>query len=422
MVLLTAGLMALGALVIISAAHVVLDRRTGTAADDVLDRRVTGVVAATRTGPDGEPVTADALLGAGTVVYDEAGEPVGGSVPPSLAGTYADLAQVDSERHVQISESYRVVARPFERPGGAAGVVVAAERLSPYERTEGDVLWTTMLAGALLVLLAAVLAGWVTRRSLAPVAEMARTADDWSEHDLSRRFDLGPADDELATLGHTLDSLLERVAVAIRSEQRLTSELAHEVRTPLTGVLGLTELALARDDLPDDLREDLAEIRSAALRMGDTVTGLLTLARSESFGRDDSALLTDVVAESLATVGAEPGRVTVLVAPGLRATLPPSLAVRTLAPVLANALATGTEVRVDAAAGGPWVEVGIEDDGPGVDPAIVDTVFDPGVTRRAGGSGLGLALARRIARSAGGDVLLAQPSGPTRFVVRLPRG
>jgi signal transduction histidine kinase len=422
MMLLTAGLMALGAVVIISAAHVVLDRRTGSAADDVLDARAGGIVAATRTGPDGSPVTPDELLGTGTVVYDATGRPVGGSVPPSLATTYADLATTGSEQHAQLGESYRVLARPFERPGGAAGVVVVTEHLSPYERTEGDVLAATTVAGALLVLLAAALAGWVTRRALSPVAEMARTADDWSEHDLSRRFDLGPADDEIATLGHTLDSLLERVAVAIRSEQRLTSELAHEVRTPLTGVLGLTDLALARDDLPDDLREDLAEIRSAALRMSDTVTGLLTLARSESFGRDDSAALTDVVAESLATVGADTDRVEVLVAPGLRATLPPSLAVRTLAPVLANALATGTVVRVDAAAGGPWVEVGIEDDGPGVDPAIVDTVFDPGVTRRAGGSGLGLALARRIARSAGGDVLLAHPSRPTRFVVRLPRG
>ena len=73
---------------------------------------------------------------------------------------------------------------------------------------------------------------------------MAERAAEWSEHDLTHRFDLGPPTNELAALGETLDHLLDRVASAIRSEQRLTAELAHELRTPLTSIQGSADLAL----------------------------------------------------------------------------------------------------------------------------------------------------------------------------------
>ena len=75
---------------------------------------------------------------------------------------------------------------------------------------------------------------------------MAERAADWSEHDLTHRFDLGPPTNELAALGETLDHLLDRVASAILSEQRLTAELAHELRTPLTSIQGSADLALLR--------------------------------------------------------------------------------------------------------------------------------------------------------------------------------
>jgi signal transduction histidine kinase len=69
-----------------------------------------------------------------------------------------------------------------------------------------------------------------------------------------------------------------------------------------------------------------------------------------------------------------------------------------------------------------YVTIKVRDDGPGIAPAIAETVFEPGVTTTGDGSGLGLALARRVARSAGGEVVLEQPSaGPgVVFSVRLP--
>ena len=75
---------------------------------------------------------------------------------------------------------------------------------------------------------------------------MAQRASEWSEHDLSHRFSLGPPTNELESLGSTLDQLLDRVTSAILSEQRLTAELAHELRTPLTNIQGSAGLALMR--------------------------------------------------------------------------------------------------------------------------------------------------------------------------------
>ena len=75
---------------------------------------------------------------------------------------------------------------------------------------------------------------------------MAERAEDWSAQNLARRFDLGLPVNELSQLGQTLDHLLDRVAQAIRAEQRLSAELAHEIRTPLAAIRGSAELALLR--------------------------------------------------------------------------------------------------------------------------------------------------------------------------------
>src|ERR1700749_1589531 len=73
---------------------------------------------------------------------------------------------------------------------------------------------------------------------------MTATAAEWSEHDLHRRFGLGPPRDELTALAATLDGLLGRIDAALRHEQRFSAEMEHELRTPLSLVRGEAELAL----------------------------------------------------------------------------------------------------------------------------------------------------------------------------------
>ena len=423
LVLLTSAVTALGVVVLALLVQLILARTADNSLDNVLDDRADVVVGAVGdASSDTSIVVPSDRIEAGVAVYDASGRLVGGSVPAEFRSQYGALSTSGDRRTVDVSETARIRAQPFTTPGGAEGVVVVSEQTRPYEQAEHYAFVVSLGAGALLVGMAAGLTAWVSRRTLQPVAAMAHTAHDWSEHDLGRRFDLGPATNELTALGDTLDTLLDKVAAAIRSEQRLTAELAHELRTPLTAIQGTAELALLRPGLPAGHREDLAEIRVAAERMAATISGLLDLARSGATPEAATARLRSVVAEAVETAGGERPGLTVDLPVDHVVGLPHTLAVRALVPVLDNALRLAEHVRVAAAPDGRgFVAVRVVDDGPGVPADRRASVFVPGHTDGSGsGAGLGLALARRIARSAGGDVLLDDAVGQTTFVIRLP--
>jgi two-component system, OmpR family, sensor kinase len=289
------------------------------------------------------------------------------------------------------------------------------------ERSEGNlraqsswhVLLATGLVGACGVALSGFVAWRVSHRVLKPVRDMAERADDWSAHDLAHRFDLGPPVNELSQLGQTLDHLLDRVARAIRDEQRLTAELAHEIRTPLTAIRGSAELALLRDPAEPGLRTDLTEIADGSRRLAQVVTALLELARNpealQATARPEAA-----IAQVSALVPA-PIRVEVTgSAPPVAGPL--ALVTRALAPLVENAGQHAREQVTIGLRARDLIEIAVRDDGPGVPAHLRASVFEPGVST-GGSSGLGLGIARRIARSLGGDVVL----GGDGFVLRLPR-
>jgi signal transduction histidine kinase len=282
----------------------------------------------------------------------------------------------------------------------------------------------SLAAGALLVLMAAGSAAWISKRVLSPVDDMARTADEWSEHDLERRFDLGPPTNEIRALGNTFDGLLDKVAGVIRAEQRLTSELAHELRTPLTTINGAVDLLAMRTDLDEQAQEDLALIKNAVVSMSHTITVLLDVARRDSRA---SALDRTVLADLGADLKALPGdgaRLVVDLPAGLFVRVPRALAVRAIAPVIANAASLSSHVRVRARLRGHAVDVLVADDGSGVPDGWAESLFEPGWSG-SGGSGLGLSLARRVARSGGGDVTLVEAhnsDGGATFAITFPGG
>lgn len=393
--------------------------------DRVLEERTDAVISSIDSATSGpELVVPDSDLDAGIVVYDSSGRAVAGVAAPSMKTQYDALATTRTDRLIDIGDISRLRATSFTTSSGADGVVVVVERLAPYEEAERYALLASLATGLLAIVLTAGIAAWVTGRALTPVARMADTAADWSEHHLSRRFGLGPPTDEITSLAATLDTLLDKVAAAIQSEQRLTSELAHELRTPLTTVQGTAELALLRHDLPVNVREDLEQITAGARRMAASITTLLEAARGAvGTGPTVSCSLEAVVTE---VVGAQPpgSMVQITATPSDRlVAVPHALAVRILTPVVENALRhahTHVQVSADAPATGP-LTIAVEDDGPGVAAGSGD-IFEPGVTSGDGsGAGLGLSICRRLARSAGGDVELARAQGPTRFVVRLPQ-
>jgi len=412
------------AVLLILVIQVALSRSSDSAVTKVLNDRADAVISSAEAASSGSRLSVpDARMDPGVAVYDHAGRLVAGVVPPSQAHVFADLSRSRTARRTHLGETFALLGQPFTTPSGAHGVVVISERLDSYQDIVHGALAISVGIGGSIVVLATILVAWASRRALAPVAQMAHTAEGWSEHDLDRRFELGPPTNEIRALGHTLDRLLDRVRRAIRDEQRLTSELAHELRTPLTAVLATAEIIEGRDDLDDELREDLSYITDSCRDMAATITGLVDLARSRSTGaRTEEADVAAVVRGVLRDLS-DADQVRVDLEGDFHVAVTPTLAARAISPVIENAIRHAEQVEVTGFRFDEWIVLRVADNGPGVDEPDLDVIFVPGHTG-GGGSGLGLALARRVARSVGGDVTL-QPhasSGGATFEIRLPAG
>jgi two-component system, OmpR family, sensor kinase len=283
----------------------------------------------------------------------------------------------------------------------------------PEARSPWNILLGTGLVGACGVVVSGWVAWHVSHRALKPVRDMAARAEDWSAQNLARRFDLRPPVNELSQLGQTLNHLLDRVAHAIRAEQRLSAELAHEIRTPLAAIRGSAELALLRKPADPELRTDLTEIADGTRRLAEVVTALLELAQNPGEALQAAASPDAVIAQVSGLVPAQIELELTGSAPPIAGPL--ALVTRALAPLVENAgQHARNRVMINLRAR-DLIEIAVSDDGPGVPPELRESIFEPGASTQ-GSSGLGLGIARRVARSMGGDVVLQGDE----FVLRLP--
>jgi signal transduction histidine kinase len=353
---------------------------------------------------------------------------------PALGRAARALAGGPSRFQDVAASDTRLYATPVLANGKRAGTVVAGVSLAPYEQTRKLALLASLVFGVLVLTLVAVAARWLLASAFRPVLRMTRQAAEWSEHDLDHRFTLGPPHDELTELAATLDGLLDRLAASLRHEQRFSAEISHELRTPLARVLAESELALRRERAPHEYRETLALIHGNADQLARTVDALVAAARYEAGGERGSADAY-VVAKSAITACRRVARgrdmeleITKASRP-VRIGLDADLAERILQPIFENACRYGTNrVQVSIGRENASVVYTVEDDGPGVAEEEVERIFEPGVRGRAqrstgeSGAGLGLALARRLARSANGDIVADSSARGGRFLVRLPTG
>jgi signal transduction histidine kinase len=412
----------LGALLLV--ANVLLYERVKSEAGDVLQADATAQVAALEVTGHGirvrETVTDDVVDRRSWVVAGDDVVERPQHVSPALDRAAVALARQGRHAEIDGPHDYRLLAQPVRAPGSSAvaGVVVVAYATESLERVQKIVLVGSVVVAALIMLAGALAISRALDGALRPVAQMTASAQEWGAHDLDRRFGLGPARDELTALAATLDGLLARIAASRRHEQRFAGEVAHELRTPLAGLQLQAELALgAEGDTADAERRDaLAAVIAQSARLSETIDDLLAIARQEL---DPSEGAVDLLAiarelEPLEVLGPE----ALPLAEG-----DPAVVRRALTPLVENAQRHARErVWLELRTLPGRVAIAVRDDGPGLDPALIPSVFDPGIRgpdQPDGGAGLGLALARRLARSCGGDVVVGDGPGGC-FVLELP--
>ncbi|WP_150209272.1 sensor histidine kinase [Streptomyces venezuelae] len=351
----------------------------------------------------------------------------------------------------------RTVILPADRPGGERrGVVLVeaqgagpGERVTVYAMTVlGDVDDATraialgLLAGAPpLIGFAALLAWWVTGQALRPVTAIRSGLAAVTASRLDRRVPDPGGADEIARLARTVNDTLDRLERSDARQRQFTADASHELRNPLAAVRSRLEVALAGAPRPGD-RPDRESVRAALAetdRLQRIAADLLLLARLDG-GADgaagepvDLALLAAEDAARRPVPRPRQVRLRVEAEAPVPATGRPARLERALANLVDNALRHArTEVVVRAYAAAPGTAAAtavleVRDDGPGIPAADRDRVFERFVRldedrgRTGGGTGLGLPIAREIARAHGGEVTAGEaPGGGTRLVLRLP--
>ncbi|WP_166970623.1 sensor histidine kinase [Brevibacterium atlanticum] len=356
--------------------------------------------------------------------------------------------------------SYRVVA--FDDGGTTTVYGVPQGNVDgALERTA----WTTAFVVLIGVLATAALMAVIIHRQLRDLREVARTAREVTDLELSAGepelalrvpSELAVPGTEVGDVGASVNRMLDHVGSALEERYRGTEQMrrfvadaSHELRTPIATIRGWADLTRPyRNDLPAEVATSLGKIDSGAMRMSSLVDDLLLLARLEA-GRqptsedtvDVSSLLIELVEDAHVV---NPDHSISLDVP------PEALEVRgevgqvrrVVSIVLTNACVhtpPGTRVHIEAQAThkpvsgqlpSDVVAIRISDDGPGIPPDIRDRVFDrfvrgdPSRARqdgaKGGSSGLGLAIAAGLVDLMHGSIAMSSTDSGTTFELRLP--
>lgn len=306
--------------------------------------------------------------------------------------------------------------------------------LQQAEDSLRDLIRVTTVGWITTTLLAGAVGRAVARQTLAPMRRVARAAEAIASGEPAR---LGEGDDEFGAVARSFnrmaDEVRERITELERAaerERRFTADVAHDLRTPLTGMAATASLLNRHlDDLPASARRPATLLVADVERLRSLVLELLELSQLDA-GRDEVRLeplrVTQAVEAARRSLGSKLAlELDVTADPDLAVLAEPARLRRILANLLANAATHGRgSATVRAWRDGDDVLVEIVDRGPGIPEADLASVFDRFAksdrSRASGGSGLGLAIARAHAVAQAGDLTAANdPGGGACFTLRL---
>jgi signal transduction histidine kinase len=350
----------------------------------------------------------------------ERGDPVtAAQIAPRVVSGHEISVLMQDGRRLLVGARLGRDARRVKAGSSRNAVVTAAAPLGEEHRREqrAIVLLIALSTGGLA--LAVVLARFQARRLSEPLESVARSSARLGDGDFSVRAPRSGVP-EIDAIAQALDTSARRIAGLVGREREFSSNVSHQLRTPLTALrLRIEELTLVADPAERE-RETAAALREAD-RLEATIGDLLAHARTERLSRvarvDLSAIARDHVAGWRAVVE-QAGRSLRLEAYApVNAEVSPGTVGQVLDVLVENALRHGAgAITVRVGTDGGRQVVSVEDDGPGLPADAREEAFRRGASG-GGGTGIGLHLARALA-DADGATLRVAPDRPSRFVLR----
>jgi signal transduction histidine kinase len=294
--------------------------------------------------------------------------------------------------------------------------------LEPVEEATGHLRTALLIVGPLLLLFVGTTTWVVVGRALRPVEAIRRRVADVTDQPAGVRVPVPDADDEIRRLALTMNAMLARLDEGAARQRRFVADASHELQTPLATMRAELEGALRGE--PDATRSALTDALRSTATMEKLVRDLLYLARADDakVTRDELVDLDDIVLEEAAAlrvrsrVPIDASAVSAAAVRGGRSDL-----ARVVRNLLDNAERhAASKVTLRLAEDDADAVLLVQDDGPGIDPAHREIVFERFTrldeARSGSGTGLGLAIAREIVIAHGGTIEATDDG----VVVRLP--
>ena len=293
------------------------------------------------------------------------------------------------------------------------------EVLVPYVRLTFGSSFAYVLAQVGLALVLFGLAIWFMRRELVPIEHLGVAADALGKGRDVPDFAFSGGTREVRNAATAFQTMKIRLGRSIQQRTEMLAGVSHDLRTPLTRM----KLSLAL--LPESA--ETRELGDDVVDMERMIEGYLAFARGEGDEEPTPSDLSEILQDVASGARRDNADVVVTTEGDMNVELRPIAIKRCLTNLVSNALRHGTKVELRAVRGRTSVEIIVDDDGPGIPEARREDVFRPFLrldeSRNVdtGGVGLGLTIARDVARSHGGDVTLdGSPLGGLRVVVRIP--
>lgn len=350
---------------------------------------------------------------------------------PQLARATQAMIMVDRPLVPGFDDPLRLLATPVQGQDGPVVVIVGASVEEQKEALE-SLLAQMLLGGPIVLLLASLLGYSLAAATLRPVESMRREAEAVSAAKPGRRLPLPPADDEIARLGRTLNTMLGRLESALARERQFVSDASHELRTPLAALRTELEIALRRKRTPEEMEAAMRSAEEETERLCRLAEDLLVLAQADDGSlpvRQEQLPATELltaVRERYGRQAADVGRPLQIQADDQLELHVDRLRVeQALGNLVENALLHGRgRILLIARRRDGRVELHVRDEGSGFPPEFIERAFDrfsrSDSARQGPGVGLGLAIVDLIARAHGGSAHAANHNGGADAWLELP--